>query len=536
MANLSEIINEVLDFDTIKRAERPQTLGDIAKAQRDKENRLEKAKARGASEQELNRIKNSYGFTLDDGKKTADGKDFTKAGTDMVATIANINTTKRNLWKLMVYFCELTGANGGETKMAAIKKTLDDLKKYTDTLIMYEHRVSAKTVKAVGKELRAKLNRIDLNTLDWDEKTVPTTSDVTNVKTGKFIEKNGKRTNEKYAEIEGVDENDAKSGNIDVSKLQSTKVIGKARPNADIYEDLYPYIREFSKFNHKISMQTLDQYRDRYDSAKDGSKEQLEIIRQVIGQGFILDDLLSDKGKYAPAKETPEAKQARETDYKNRRELAKKVIDNSSDEDIDNNKGAYGAFRNSEKAKDANKGSNFGSHANAMAKKNEDKLRKELGVEKEKISNANGQSGDVPSLTKAFKGDKKKIFNAKFEDLKKKGEGSCVIYNIGQGVVDTTNALIIMAEKFLTDASATTTTTGAIFSSDELKNNAFINYNGQKFYMFKTDRNSPYAKMCKDPENKGFAESLDRKGGELKQKVKQIFSSSSVETDGPFNY
>lgn len=534
--NLKDIINEAFDFNGNKK---PTTFADIAKAQREKEAKLEKARANGASEKELEKIKKGYGFTLvkDSGQS---GKDFGNAGTNMVTTVANINTTKRNLFKLMVYFCELTGKNGGEAKMPAIKKTLEDLKKYSDTLAMYEEKVKLETLgKRIGKELRAKLNRIDLNTLDWDEVRVPAVSDAAKVKTSKtFIEKNGQRTNEKYAEIKSVDEKDAKSGNIDISKIKSAEAIGKARPNADIYEDLYPYISEFSRFNRTVKAEGLEKYVKAYYDAKEGSVEQINVLKDIIFNGIALDDLLSDKGKFAPEKETPEQKQAREADYKNRKKLAQQAIYNSSDEEIDNNKGAYGAFRTAEKMKDSNKGSNTSQHANAMAKKAQDKLNKELGVEKEKVTNASGQSGEVPSLAKAFKGDKKKIFNAKFEALVKKGKPELVMFNVGQGIIDTTNTVIIMAEKFLTDASATTTTSGAVFSKDELKNNAYINYNGQKFYMFKSDAKSVYAKLCSAEENKGFAEKLDRKGGELKQKVKQIFANSSVMSEelGMFNY
>lgn len=573
MAKLIDVINEAfnaLDFakDHVKGQAPKKTGFQLAELYGKMQDEIEAAKERGASDKEIKAIELKYqgkGLVLDHKTPTPSGKDFSNAGTELVQRMKDINATKKNLFKLMVYMCELTGKLGGPSKISTIKDTLDKLKKHADTLITYESNVSSKIYKPVGKKLRKDLDSIDLNELDWEDVRVPFTSDATKIKTGDFKNNNSDAA-EKYAEIENVGksdkdvkfeidaaERDVKSilrrieslkhivknnpndeqfkkllkekeeelqktfekieklkninkfdpKDVDVTKIKSVSVTGRARPNADIYEILQPYIHEFGRIAKK-------------------------------GQD-LYDDFLADKGKSAPVskKETSEEKQAREADYHNRRKLVKKIIDDGSDEEFEKN---FNSFRNVEKAKDANKGSNFGQHANAMAKKNEDKLRKELGVEKEKVSNASGQSGDVLSLTKAFKGDKKKIFNAKFEDLKKKDEGSCVIYNIGQGVVDSTNALIIMAEKFLTDASATTTTSGAIFSSDELKNSAYINYNGQKFYMFKTDRNSPYAKMCKDPENKGFAESLDRKGGELKQKVKQIFSSSSVETDGPFNY
>lgn len=516
MASLSEIINEAfnaMDFvkqQTSSREQETKKTGyQLAELYGKMQDEIEEAKAKGASEKEIKAIELKYqgkGLVLDRGRQaTPSGKDFSKAGTDQVSTIKNIQTTKKNLYKLMVYMCELTGSQGSPAKIPTIKDTLDKLKKHTDTLIMYEAKVAAKTYKPVGKKLRKDLNSIDLNELDWEEKRVPFTSDATNVKTGQLKNKDGANF-EKYAEIEGVDEKDAKEGKVDVSKIKSVKVTGKARPNADIYELLQPYIHEFGRI------------------AKQGQD--------------IYDDFLADKGKNAPSTkdETPEEKQARKSDYNNRRNLVQKIIDKpGSDEDFEKN---YNNFRNSEKAKDATKGSNASQHANAMAKKAQDKLNKELGVEKEKVTNASGQSGEVPSLTKAFKGDKKKIFNAKFEALVKKGKPELIMFNIGQGIIDTTNTVIIMAEKFLTDASATTTTSGAVFSKEELKNNAYINYNGQKFYMFKSDAKSVYAKLCSAEENKGFAEKLDRKGGELKQKVKQIFANSSVMSEelGMFNY
>jgi len=84
---------------------------------------------------------------------------------------------------------------------------------------------------------------------EFNSKEVPFLVDSNVVKTG---EKTGGKTatgaDEKYAEINGL-KYDAK-GNLktDVWKTKMAKVIGKKRFNAFVYEELYPFIREFQRY------------------------------------------------------------------------------------------------------------------------------------------------------------------------------------------------------------------------------------------------------------------------------------------------
>lgn len=465
---------------------------------------IEAAKEKGATDKEIKQIEQKYqakGLVLDYSKKN-NGKDFTNAGTENTINLKNINISKNNLYKLLVRICELTGSQGNPSKLPEIKEILDKLKKQTEILIKYEERVSSKTYKPVGKKLKNDLEEIDINNLNWDEKSIPFTSDATNIKTGEFIKKDGKRTNDRYAEINAVDEKDAKEGKIDVSKIKSVNVTGKARPNAEVYEILLPYIQEFSRI--KAS---------KYD---------------------IFDDFLANKGKEAPVTgETEAEKEIREKDYKSRREIVKKIIDSNSDENFEKN---FSKFREIESIKDSNKGKNSITHVNNMAKKEEDKLAAKMGIEKNFEENSEGKSGVLKNLFN--KKDKVELLKRKLDELKE--DESIAVHAFGNiSGVDMNNNVWAVSEKVLTKpipANSKKSAVDYMFSTEELSKMPYVKIEGQKYYIIVANKTSVLKRVCNDEEYSKIVKKYDRKQSDLKKQISRIISGSTTIAESFFDY
>lgn len=488
---------------------------------------IEAAKEKGATDKEIKQIEQKYqakGLVLDYSKKN-NGKDFTNAGTENVINLKNINISKNNLYKLLVRICELTGSQGNPSKLPEIKEILDKLKKQTEILIKYEERVSSKTYNPVGKKLKNDLEKIDINNLNWNEKSIPFTSDAANIKTGEFIKKDGKRTNDRYAEINAVDEKDAKAGKIDVSKIKSVNVTGKARPNAEVYEILLPYIQEFSRIKaSKFNIPIED-----LSSEKDTKK----LIVKALSAAM-LDDFLANKGKEAPVTgETEAEKEIREKDYKSRREIVKKIIDSNSDEDFEKN---FSKFREMESIKDSNKGKNSITHVNNMAKKEEDKLAAKMGIEKNFEENSEGKSGVLKNLFN--KKDKVELLKRKLDELKE--DESIAVHAFGNiSGVDMNNNVWAISEKVLTKpipANSKKSAVDYMFSKEELSKMPYVKIEGQKYYIIVANKTSVLKRVCNDEEYSKIVKKYDRKQSDLKKQIGRIISGSTTIAESFFDY
>lgn len=243
----------------------------------------------------------------------------------------NINRVKGKLYKELVEFCNIIGGVGTwgdrDTKNATNKITSKDeegnetskttgipsddtirghltqLKSDAKTLEHYEYGYSkavgdddvkryggankqyAKAGKQVSAALLKVLNSIHISDLDWDEERVPY---LTNAK---YVTKA-----DGYANIKAFDADEAKN----MSKEQlvnkglgaGAKPIGKKRFNADIYEDLYPFINEFRKYSSGYKPHNVDLLGDFVSSKKENYDERRKAMEKAID-----DDKYEDRRK-----------------------------------------------------------------------------------------------------------------------------------------------------------------------------------------------------------------------------------------------
>lgn len=213
-------------------------------------------------------------------------------GTDNVAKLKIINTLKGKICFLMMNYANLTsgiGLNGDKSLTNAVKvvKTKKDdegkqelkvvgapttaqltqhynaLKDAVEQLKKYEYGYYEGEKYIYGAPRRYFDNKMDRSkvllkaleeikpseiSFDPDSIETPISTDSTLVKTGADIERNGKKTGERYAEIKPLKTDS--NGNIktNLSQIKMAKVLGKKRFNAFVYEALQPYIHEFQKY------------------------------------------------------------------------------------------------------------------------------------------------------------------------------------------------------------------------------------------------------------------------------------------------
>ena len=316
------------------------------------EKQIEKAKEEGdkAKVAELKKkLKNSdIGSDSGNSEKTR--------GTDGVQILQNINKLKGRICFLMMNYVNLTSGVGlnsnsltnavkivkgkkdengqqkikvvGAPSTAELQKHYDALKKAVEQLNEFEYGREGKDGYLHGaprryfdnKQNRAKvllkaLENIKPSEISFDPDTIetPFITDVSKVKTGPEIEKDGKRTGERYAEINAL-KTDI-DGNIksQVWRTKMAKIIGKKRFNAFVYEELQPYIHEFQK------------YRKDWDTIKHPENIDYDFVAKDVKDGL--------SKRYEEAKKITSDSNSKFKDYKKLREKEKSIEKISSAKD-----------------------------------------------------------------------------------------------------------------------------------------------------------------------------------------------------------
>lgn len=241
----------------------------------------------------------------------------------------SINRIKGKLYKELIEFCNIVGGVGSwgdrDTKNATNKITSKDkegnetskttgipsddvirghlaqLKADAKTLEHYEYgyykvigddevkkvgganKKYAKEGKQVSAALLKVLESIHISDLDWDEERVPYLTNAPKDANG-------------YARIQSFDPDVAKNMSKDdlIKKGLGTgaKPLGKKRFNADIYEDLYPFIEEFRKYSSSYSAHSVDLLGDLVSSKKENYDERRKAMEKAID-----DDKYEDRRK-----------------------------------------------------------------------------------------------------------------------------------------------------------------------------------------------------------------------------------------------
>ena len=384
------------------------------------EKQIEKAREEGnkAKVAELKKKLNSS----DIGSGTNVDKD---RGTDNVAILKNINKLKGKICFLMMDYANLTsgvGLNGdksltnavkivkskkdedgkqtlkvvGAPSKAELQKHYDMLKKAVEQLKNYEygyedekgHLHGAPRRYFENKQERSKvllkaLENIKPSEISFDPDTIetPFLTDMARVKTGPAIEKDGKKTGDRYAEINPL-KTDA-NGNItsQVWRTKMAKVIGKKRFNAFVYEELQPYIHEFQK------------YRKDWDSIKHPENISLDFVAKNVKEGLAKREKeakdITTSGKFSDYKKLRKREQKIEavTSAKNER-----TEDGKIDHSMYSSKQGAGlnALRSALYAKEGSKTGNQGwLEAHHIEKMNLTKVKK--------ILNSSIEKGEEPS-------------------------------------------------------------------------------------------------------------------------------------------
>ena len=259
-----------------------------------------------------------------------------------------INALKGKICMLMMDYCNLTsgvGLNGDSSTKRAVQivkgkkdengnqqikvvgaPTLEELNKHynalkdaVEQLYKYEHGYINKDGNfkygidrkyfedglGRSKALKKALENIKPEDVSFEinSKEVPFLVDSNVVKTG---EKTGKKTgtgaDEKYAEINGLKYDSRGNLKTDVWKTKMAKVIGKKRFNAFVYEELYPFIREFQR------------YRSDWDRVKHPENITKDFIANDVNiklqdRQNKLEDYVNGKGKFSDFKKAREIEQ-----------------------------------------------------------------------------------------------------------------------------------------------------------------------------------------------------------------------------------
>ena len=266
----------------------------------------------------------------------------------------SINRIKGKLYKELVDFCNIIGGvgnwgdrdiknatnkvtskdeEGNETSKTTgipsddlIRGYLTQLKADAKTLEHYEYgyykaigddevrkygganKQYAKSGKQVSAALLKVLNSIHISDLDWDEERVP------------YLTSAPKDANG-YARIQSFDPDEAKNMSKDdlIKKGLGTgaKPLGKKRFNADIYEDLYPFLEEFKKFSPSYSG-GRNFLKDYLQYGKDDDEK--EGMKKAFGKTIIKDLVSSKKENYDERKKAME-KAIDDDKYEDRRKI-----------------------------------------------------------------------------------------------------------------------------------------------------------------------------------------------------------------------
>lgn len=397
------------------------------------ERQIEKAKKEGDASK-VEELKKK----LDKSDIGSESKVDKDRGTDNVAILQKINKLKGRICFLMMNYANLTsgvGLNGnsltnavkvvkgkkdadgkqelkvvGAPTTEVLQKHYDVLKKAVEQLREYEYGLEGKDGYSHGAPRRYFENRLNRSkvllkalenikpseiSFDPEDIEVPITTDATDVKTGDYIEKNGKRTGEKYAEINPLKTD--RKGNItsQVWRTKMAKVIGKKRFNAFVYEELQPYIHEFQK------------YRKDWDTVKHPENVDLDFVAKDVKEGLAK--------RVADANKLRTDPNSKFSDFKKLREREKKIDDISTAKDA-----AKGTAR--EKDADGYNHATYGAkdYAGKLALRNAIYAKGKTDTEKAKTGNQGWLEAhhiEKINITKV-----KKIINGWMEENKEPSE------------------------------------------------------------------------------------------------------------------
>ena len=495
---LDELVNKFGVFFESKEMNRKQTLGDLFG---------------NISDNQLKKIKMNSGNG---------SSQFEADGEKSKQTLINILTKKSHIYKKLIEFCNITGGvgtdihsdnktdNAGQVSDQIINSRLDALKKDTEQLIKYENAV-VKLENPSGKKLMKILDSIETDLLDWDTKETP------------------RITKALKEPIYAYSFKKSSTGKLErVSRPTligpGTMKIGKPRYNADIFEDLYPFIIEFADPRRNVDLKKL--LKDVVDSKEtDDNKNVATAIDKIKEKTDLEDDFLSNHGKKAPKtkEETPEETKKRLEN----RELRKKVMNKAIDA------GEYESARENERAYESGEKSNTGSYSREMAEKGTHKLAQKYGLEKApeklnlkttaKAENTGAEaSGNAPTL----KGTILKKADAILTAWEEKNPGKQAGIFVGTKNSSGSGPKILLLSKEFIDFSKTKTA-----DLSPVQGQACVNGN----YVFLTPNaftlHTKHSSVIRNIAGKGVET-------ELKQKIKKAIGAASIFTEevSYFNY
>lgn len=272
-------------------------------------------------------------------------------GTNNVETIKKIFNTKKKLYNLMMNYVNLVSGVGlegdfekknatrivkdaeGNKKVVGVpsdatlnahykllKDSAEQLAKYESKApIRYfdEHQDRAKDLlKAVSRVAPTELS------FDPEDVSVPVKTNAHLVKTGSFIERDGKRTEEKYAEIEPVERDHSGKIVTPISKQKGVVPIGVERFNAFVLEELHPFIDEFKIYNGIKAENFKDFILNNISTGSRG--ETFKIFKKKMISDFLANDV--KEGLKIRKKNMSKAlKSDNEQDYEKARENERKI-------------------------------------------------------------------------------------------------------------------------------------------------------------------------------------------------------------------
>ena len=179
----------------------------------------------------------------------------------------------------------------------------DEIKKYGGANKQY-----MKAGKQSSTALLKVLNSIHISDLDWDEERIPYLTNAPKDAGG-------------YARIQSFDPDEAKNMSKDdfIKKGlgSGARPLGKKRFNADIYEDLYPFLEEFKKFSPTYTG-GKNFLKDYLETNRDNDNK--EGLKKAMGKTIIKDLVSSKKENYEDRKKAME-KAIDDDKYEDRRKI-----------------------------------------------------------------------------------------------------------------------------------------------------------------------------------------------------------------------
>lgn len=288
MKDLDELVNEAFDFLNRQLNSGGFNLWDHINAQQEAaEKRVAALKKKGATKTVIKKAEDKLNVKI--GKETKPKSET--AGTDDVNAIKNISNLKGKMYYKLIEFCNVVGGVGdnGDRQLQnagvkspdrdrKIQKRLNDLLKDVEQLKKYE-ALAPRRYTRMAHELEKVLGRINVNELEWEKKEAPRSFNATDVKTGPRINQNSA---EKYAEIQGKRVPKGFEHKVTNDKIRN---IGAPRYNADIYEDLLPFIREFRKYT-KYDPHNIDLEADQMSNVAINREKRQSDMKNAIAKGF----------------------------------------------------------------------------------------------------------------------------------------------------------------------------------------------------------------------------------------------------------